>query len=101
MPTVSAYCGIAPMKNAVRLLDVVPVLAVIGRPSDMLAAVPVPLVTTVDIAHWTCDAWAGGMPTGWPNLPFTGLPSGGTSGPTGCGGCDQAASAAAATLCAS
>ena len=33
MPTASVYCGIAPMKNADWALFVVPVLAMIGRPS--------------------------------------------------------------------
>ena len=40
MPTVSEYCGIAPMKNADCALSVVPVLAMMGLPSLIAAAVP-------------------------------------------------------------
>ncbi len=56
MPIASDSCGIAPMKNADWAVFVVPVLAMIARPSLIPAAAPVPSYATFDIAYWTCDA---------------------------------------------
>ena len=47
------------MKKADCALSVVPVLAMIGRPSLMAAAVPVPSTVSYDIAYWTWESWAG------------------------------------------
>ncbi len=44
------------MKNADWAVFVVPVLAMISRPSLIPAAAPVPSDAAFDIAYWTCDA---------------------------------------------
>src|SRR5215471_2418572 len=69
IPTASEYCGIAPMKKAAFEFVVVPVLPMIGRPSVIAAAVPVPLTVVCDIAYWTCESSDGVSTWRWVTMP--------------------------------
>ena len=56
IPTASASCWMAPMKNADCAVFVVPVLPMISRPSVMAATVAVPSTVVFDIAYCTWEA---------------------------------------------